>query len=194
MSISKRLRFEVLRRDNHACRYCGGSAPDAKLTVDHVIPVALGGSDEPSNLVAACDACNSGKSATPADAATVDDVAADAVRWARAMAYAAGVLMADRVHRAETRARFREAWDNWAWPDREGARHTFDLPRDWESSVDSILSAGLPVEVLRECVDIAFTARSAPKDPFRYMCGTAWRKVAEMREIAGAIIDSEDGA
>ena len=22
MSVSKRLRYEILRRDNHACRYC----------------------------------------------------------------------------------------------------------------------------------------------------------------------------
>ena len=39
MAVSKRTRYEVLRRDNHACRYCGASAPDAKLTVDHVLPV-----------------------------------------------------------------------------------------------------------------------------------------------------------
>ncbi len=36
-------------------------APDVEITVDHVVPVALGGSDEPSNLAAACDACNGGK-------------------------------------------------------------------------------------------------------------------------------------
>lgn len=54
MAVSKRTRYEVLRRDNHTCRYCGGSAPDVRLTVDHVLPVTLGGSDDPSNLVAAC--------------------------------------------------------------------------------------------------------------------------------------------
>ena len=32
MAVSKRLRFEILRRDNHACRYCGQMAPDVKLT------------------------------------------------------------------------------------------------------------------------------------------------------------------
>lgn len=58
MAVSKRLRYEILRRDNHTCRYCGATAPDVKLTVDHVVPVALGGSDVPTNLVAACDACN----------------------------------------------------------------------------------------------------------------------------------------
>lgn len=66
MTVSKRLRFEILRRDNHACRYCGGVAPDATITVDHVVPVALGGSDDPSNLVAACKDCNAGKSSVPA--------------------------------------------------------------------------------------------------------------------------------
>ena len=54
MSITKRLRYEVLRRDDHKCRYCGADATDSKPTVDHVVPVALGGSDEPDNLVTAC--------------------------------------------------------------------------------------------------------------------------------------------
>jgi hypothetical protein len=62
MAVSKRLRYEILRRDNHTCRYCGASAPDVPLRVDHVTPVALGGSDKPDNLVASCEACNSGKS------------------------------------------------------------------------------------------------------------------------------------
>lgn len=77
MAVSRRLRFEILRRDGHTCRYCGAKAPEAALTVDHVIPVALGGGDEPNNLVAACSDCNSGKSSVPADAAVVEDVDED---------------------------------------------------------------------------------------------------------------------
>ena len=61
MAVSKRTRFEVLRRDNHACRYCGRTAPEVKLTLDHVVPVSLGGTDDPDNLVAACHDCNSGE-------------------------------------------------------------------------------------------------------------------------------------
>lgn len=34
MAVSKRTRFEVLRRDGHRCRYCGAGAEDAALTVD----------------------------------------------------------------------------------------------------------------------------------------------------------------
>ena len=60
--ISKRDRYEVLRRDNHACRYCGAKAPFVALEIDHVIPVHHGGTNDRWNLTAACQDCNSGKS------------------------------------------------------------------------------------------------------------------------------------
>lgn len=53
MAVSTRLRYEILRRDNHQCRYCGGTAPDVKLTIDHVIPETLGGNDD--RRTARCD-------------------------------------------------------------------------------------------------------------------------------------------
>lgn len=59
--MSQRLRFAVLTRDGFKCRYCGAPAPDVRLTVDHVIPVAKGGTDDMDNLVAACEDCNGGK-------------------------------------------------------------------------------------------------------------------------------------
>src|SRR5690606_40826449 len=51
------------------------------LTIDHVLPVALGGSDDPSNLVAACRDCNAGKSSAAPDAETVAEVEVDSARW-----------------------------------------------------------------------------------------------------------------
>ncbi len=53
-------RTQVLQRDLYRCNYCGGYAD----TVDHKVPVAAGGTDHPTNLVAACDLCNKGKGAT----------------------------------------------------------------------------------------------------------------------------------
>lgn len=64
MAVSKRLRFEIFRRDSHTCRYCGATAPGTPLRVDHIVPVALGGTDHPSNLVTSCEPCNSGKTST----------------------------------------------------------------------------------------------------------------------------------
>ena len=63
--ISKQVRFEVFKRDEFTCRYCGRSTPDVTLHVDHVVAVANGGTDEMDNLVTSCFECNLGKSDTP---------------------------------------------------------------------------------------------------------------------------------
>lgn len=68
MAVTKRTRFEVLRRDNYTCRYCRST--DGALTVDHVTPRSLGGSDDPSNLVACCDGLHSEFGKAHADFAT----------------------------------------------------------------------------------------------------------------------------
>lgn len=60
-SISKKLRFEVFKRDSFCCQYCGRSAPDVILEVDHIKPVAEGGKNTLLNLVTSCRDCNRGK-------------------------------------------------------------------------------------------------------------------------------------
>src|SRR3990167_1966391 len=56
------VRFAVLERDGFKCRYCGrGAKQNAVLHVDHVKPVAAGGSHDMAKLVAACQECNLGK-------------------------------------------------------------------------------------------------------------------------------------
>jgi hypothetical protein len=62
--IGKKLRFEVFKRDGFKCQYCGCSAPDVVLHVDHIHPVAEGGDNDIMNLVTSCQPCNSGKGAT----------------------------------------------------------------------------------------------------------------------------------
>lgn len=65
--LSKKIRFEVFKRDNFKCQYCGRSAPDVVLHVDHIKPVAEGGTGDISNLVTACIDCNLGKGANLLD-------------------------------------------------------------------------------------------------------------------------------
>ena len=70
IGISVALRYEILDRDAHTCRYCGRSAPLVELHVDHVVSQAswreqhgdLDGVSDRSNLVTACQECNAGKS------------------------------------------------------------------------------------------------------------------------------------
>lgn len=59
--MSTRRRWLVLERDGHRCRYCGATPEDKQLVVDHIVPVAAGGSDEMDNLATACVDCNAGK-------------------------------------------------------------------------------------------------------------------------------------
>lgn len=51
-------RSEIFDRDGHACVYCGATD---RLEVDHIIPMAKGGTDESHNLQTLCKPCNSGK-------------------------------------------------------------------------------------------------------------------------------------
>jgi 5-methylcytosine-specific restriction endonuclease McrA len=60
-NLGNALRFEVLSSHGFACRYCGRRAPFVALEVEHVVPVALGGTSERKNLVPACTDCNAGK-------------------------------------------------------------------------------------------------------------------------------------
>ena len=59
--ISKKLRFEVFKRDNFTCQYCGRMAPDVILEVDHIKPVCKGGENDILNLITSCKDCNRGK-------------------------------------------------------------------------------------------------------------------------------------
>lgn len=64
-STGKRLRFEIFKRDGFTCQYCGAQPPDVVLVIDHIHPVAAGGSNEQVNLITACEPCNQGKSDKP---------------------------------------------------------------------------------------------------------------------------------
>lgn len=59
--LSKKIRFEVFKRDKFTCQYCGQKAPDIVLQVDHIDPVAGGGGNEIVNLITSCFDCNNGK-------------------------------------------------------------------------------------------------------------------------------------
>ena len=53
-SISKSLRAQLYEKDGHRCGRCGKKFPADELRIDHLIPLALRGADEPGNWVALC--------------------------------------------------------------------------------------------------------------------------------------------
>jgi len=193
-TVSKRLRFEILRRDNHACRYCGAQAPGVKLVIDAVIPEALGGSHkDPANLVTACEPCNSGKTSTAPGAPLVADVAQDAFRWSQAMAASSAEMLARASEHVDAQEHFAKSWKRFGSATSGTRRKPLPMDADWRQFVDKILSAGLPLSELEDCIDIAMARKTVPEDRvFRYMAGVAWNKVTELQARAKEILDEEE--
>lgn len=54
------IKMYVRARDHYTCQYCGEKNPP-DLEVDHIIPISRGGTDRPSDMVAACHRCNQKK-------------------------------------------------------------------------------------------------------------------------------------
>lgn len=191
MAVTKRTRYEVLKRDNHTCRYCGGSAPDVVLTVDHVTPKALGGPDTPDNLVAACKDCNAGKSSTSPGDPLVVDVAQKALEWGAAIARYNELQLADRKKRDAYVRRFSKAWDAWRYgKDRD---KTIPKPADWKVTVWQFYGLGLPIGELEDAVQISASNQLVDVDrTFRYMCGVLWNKVERMQEGAKSVLEAGD--
>jgi hypothetical protein len=63
--IPRALREEIYRRDEYKCQFCGAEPGQERLTIDHLVPLALGGVDEKTNYVTSCKDCNELKAAMP---------------------------------------------------------------------------------------------------------------------------------
>lgn len=200
--IPKGVRYQVLRRDNFACRYCGAAAPDVRLVLDHVVPRALGGSNDPSNLVTGCVDCNAGKAATPPGEDLVADVAQREFAWAsegRQRWVEQQRRLAERAERRELVAdEFFAMWveDHAAGPpihrveQVEGAPHGGGvawidyqipyLPVGWEDSLIELVEAGVSLGHLR------WLARAGRRHPL--YTGSLWSYVAAWGRVQAQVI------
>ena len=66
--IRKDKRLAIYLRDRFQCAYCGRDlrhAEPREVTLDHLLPRVAGGSNEATNLITACLACNSSRQDKP---------------------------------------------------------------------------------------------------------------------------------
>jgi hypothetical protein len=147
------------------------------LVVDHVIPVALGGSDDPSNLTACCRDCNAGKASTSPDEHHVAQVDAMAEQYAAAVRQAAEqrrAVMAseeDALHRFYGIAYDIMGSDAWLTP-------------GWEVSIARFMSAGLSVEDLKHFVYAVAGSSASTGGAFRYFCACCWNEIRDREQLA----------
>lgn len=177
MVPSKRTRYEVFRRDDHTCRYCGSEVGDVKLVVDHVLPVSLGGTNEPDNLVTACQDCNQGKASTSPTEELVADVSDDALRWSEAIKAAATQMRKEQERYNEEVAAILEDWDEiWGWP------------KLAPSTVEMWLHRGLNRDDIQRFMRITADRLGTRKIPDRaaiqYLAGCCWRQIDQIEERA----------
>lgn len=64
--ISAKTRMRILDRDNYTCQHCGATVADGvRLHIDHITPVAKGGTNDENNLQVLCSKCNLAKKDNP---------------------------------------------------------------------------------------------------------------------------------
>lgn len=182
--VSKSLRFEILRRDQFRCHYCGKESAQTELHVDHVVPQSLGGSNDPSNLVTACAECNSGKAGRILDEPVLAAVDEKAQRYATAVEQA--IAERRRVFASERQIQdaFREHWDQWEPQD--------PLPPGFGDSVRQFMHAGLELDDIVDSIEIAMSRRDIrgrEHARFKYFCGICRNKIEGIRKRAGEIME-----
>ncbi len=170
--LSKSVRFEIFKRDQFTCRYCGNHPPAVILHVDHVIPVALDGTNDTDNLVTSCMDCNLGKGARPLGKSLppVDYAAkAELLAEQEAQVEAYNQLLLDRRERQNRRIdeiqnyfikEFRYAFQGHFY---ERVRESF-LPF-------------LPQSELLAAASIACSKMAEPERAISYFCGVCYRKM-----------------
>lgn len=170
-AISKRVRFEVFKRDGFVCHYCGAHPPGVLLHVDHIVAVANGGQNDIDNLVTACEPCNLGKGArslTAVPQSLADKAKQVAEREAQLAGYQS-ILEAKR-ERIED-----ELWRVAETLEPGSAQNGMRL--DWTRSIKHFIEK-LGVH---EVIDAAELARSrchhGGRRTFLYFCAVCWRKI-----------------
>lgn len=171
--LSKKVRFEVFKRDGFVCQYCGACPPKAVLHVDHIVPVAKGGGNEDTNLVTACDHCNLGKAASSLKtipASLSSRAAAVQEREAQLRGY------------SEVMAAQRERIEDQGWDVANIFIDCFRIDgirKDWLQSIKMFVEKIGMHDCIR-AMEIATSRKPYSKDAcFRYFCGVCWNVARE---------------
>jgi len=173
--ISKKLRFDIFKRDAFACQYCGRHPPDAVLEIDHISPVSKGGDNDQGNLVTACFDCNRGKAAVHLTVVpkSLAEQAIDVKEREDQLSGYRAVMQAhaDRIEE-----------DIWLVAEaiNPGSMEN-GFRRDWLQSIKKF-NEYLPLHEVIDAAELALARKPySQSQRFRYFCGICWNKVKEGR-------------
>lgn len=174
-SISKKTRFEVFKRDEFSCSYCGKKPPHVTLEVDHIIPVSRNGGNGIDNLITACFDCNRGKSDIPLTSIpeSLSDKAAR-IKEAESQLRALRKMAAMKEQRIED--------DAWSVVHALYGDEKNEIRRDWFLSIKRFNERLDLADVIR-AAEIAATKKAHASDSrFKYFCGICWAMIKETQD------------
>jgi len=170
--ISKKVRFEIFKRDGFSCRYCNAKPPNTTLEIDHIVPVSKGGDNSDDNLITSCFNCNRGKSANTLDCVTDS--------------------MAQKMERKKEALKQYKDYLNILANEKKQIESDIDLIQDiyglffigYTFSVSFRLSVkGFIYKIgIEECLtamEKACKRNLSSEETTRYFCGICWAKIKE---------------
>jgi hypothetical protein len=200
MSVPVRVRMEILKRDRFTCAYCGAHPPDVLLEVDHIVPRAAGGTDDPQNLTTACWNCNRGKADRLLDEGTAPamqpaTLEAMAQRLEQAKAYVELLTQLSSVTDSMA-ARVNEEWAR-AFSARSEERESghfwvLDGGATWPKEATlRVFLRELDLEQIIGAIDMAASRVGCNPGNDRYFYAICWRMVREKRAAQEVPRDDE---
>jgi hypothetical protein len=169
-ALSKKLRFDVFKRDCFACQYCGATPPAVVLEIDHMHPVSKGGKDTIDNLLTACFDCNRGKS--DGLLSTLPETVADKA-----------ALMAEKMEQLKAFERLIKSQRRHEEKQINEVEEAFQVHFDgysftpkFRESVRLFISK-LPAHVVVNYMHLACTRVPRKDDATKYFCGICWKTI-----------------
>lgn len=172
--LSKKMRFDVFKRDGFQCQYCGSTPPSVVLEVDHVHPVSKGGKNRVDNLLTSCFDCNRGKAAgllAVAPQTVIDKAAVIAEKMAQLKAFEK--LQRDKRKSEEKSIDMVEQTLRGYF--------AFSFTDRFRESVRIFLQHMTVYEVM-DAMNRACAKIRNPEDAIKYFCGICWKKIKEAKD------------
>lgn len=172
-ALSKKMRFDVFKRDGFQCQYCGSTPPSVVLEVDHIHPVSKGGKNRVDNLLTSCFDCNRGKAAgllSVAPQAVIDKAAVIAEKMSQLKAF-------EKLQR-EKRKSEEQSID--MIENVFTSHFDYSFTDKFRESVRIFLQNMTVYEVI-DAMNKACARIEKPDDAIKYFCGICWKIIKEAK-------------
>ena len=170
-SLSKKKRFDVFKRDQFQCQYCGNTPPSVVLEVDHINPVSKGGDNSIDNLITSCFDCNRGKSADTLDKIPETiKTKASIIKEREIQIKEYNKILKDRADRIDE-----ECWNVIAMLESDDYIEEYNTRR--AVSIKTFLKRLPYYDVLDAAEITAMRFGHIGHNQFKFFCGVCWNKI-----------------